>query len=73
MMRQFSGMGLFGGGNGGGIKGKMMRKIGGMMGMPDFEGMEGDTAGLSGMPRLPGLAPGSSKQKSKKRKKKRRK
>jgi signal recognition particle subunit SRP54 len=73
MMRQFSGMGLFGGG---GIKNKMMNRIGRMMGMPDMSGMmdsdfEGDDDfSGGGMPRLP---MSSSRKKLKKKKKKRRK
>jgi hypothetical protein len=73
MMRQFSGMGLFGGG---GIKNKMMNRIGQMMGMPDMSGMmgsgdfEGDDDFGGGMPQLP---MSSSRKKLKKKKKKRRK
>jgi len=35
MMRQLSGSGLFGGS---GLKGKMMRRMAGMSGLPDLEG-----------------------------------
>src|SRR5256712_2199692 len=38
MMRQLSGSGLFGGG---GLKGKMMRRMAGMSGLPDLGGMTG--------------------------------
>jgi signal recognition particle subunit SRP54 len=75
MMRQLSGSGLFGAmsGGGGGLKGKMMRRMAGMMGMPDMSGMMGgngdDDGGGMMMPQLPG-AP-SRKKLKKKRKKKR--
>src|SRR5258706_1565593 len=39
MMRQLSGSGLFGGG--GGLEGKMMRRVAGMAGMPDLGGLTG--------------------------------
>jgi signal recognition particle subunit SRP54 len=70
MMRQLSSSGLF---SGGGLKGRMMRK---MTGMPDMSGFSGDMDELGGMPpmpQLPGLpgAPGGRKKLKKKRKKKR--
>src|SRR4026209_2200894 len=58
MMRQLSGSGMFGGG---GLKGKMMRR---MTGMPDLSGMEGN----GGDPVLPA---GPSRKKLKKKRKKR--
>src|SRR5205085_10121757 len=61
MTRQLSGSGMFGGG----IKGKLMRRVAGMSGMPDFSnGDDGDS------PALP-AAPPRKKFKKKKRKKKR--
>jgi signal recognition particle subunit SRP54 len=60
MMRQLSGSGLFGGG---GLKGKMMRK---MTGMPDMSGFGGDVGDL------PALPSGPPRKKLKKKKKKRR-
>jgi signal recognition particle subunit SRP54 len=60
MMRQLSGAGLFGGG---GLKGKMMRK---MTGLPDLSGFEGDGGDL------PALPSGPPRKKLKKKKKKRR-
>jgi signal recognition particle subunit SRP54 len=62
MMRQFSGMGLFGGGQGGGggLKSRMANRVGKMLGMPDMSGMDGMDFDEGGMPpRLPG-APGAS-------------
>jgi signal recognition particle subunit SRP54 len=72
MMRQFSGMGLFG--SGGGIGGKMMNRVGKMFGMPDMSGMgdygDDDDYGSGGsMPQFPM----PSGKKFKKKKKKRRK
>src|SRR6185369_7242193 len=64
MMRQFSSAGMFGGG---GLKGKMLRK---MTGLPDMAGFSGDPDEL---PSLPALPSGPSKKKFKKKKKKRRK
>lgn len=73
MVRQIAGSGMFGGGGagkGGGIKGRMMNKMAGMMGMPDmsammggdfnpedFAGDGGNTAGgaLPGLPQIPQL------------------
>ena len=46
MMRQLSGSGLFGGG--GGMKGRMMRRMAGMMGMPDLGAMGSDDEGGNG-------------------------
>jgi signal recognition particle subunit SRP54 len=63
MMRQLSGSGLFGGG---GLKGKMMRK---MTGMPDLGGFGGDGGE---MPSLPAGPVGPSRKKLKKKRKKRR-
>src|SRR5215208_2741333 len=61
MMQQLSRSGLFGGGaagGGGGMKGKLMRRAAGMMGMPDMSGMMGggggDEAGLPQLPAAPG-------------------
>lgn len=72
MMRQLSSSGLF---SGGGLKGRMMRK---MTGLPDMSGFSGDMDDLPPMPQMPGL-PGagqtggpSRKKLKKKRKKKRR-
>ena len=62
MMRQLSSSGLFGGG---GLGGKMMRK---MTGLPDMSGFEGDPGAL---PALPSAGP--SKKRLKKKRKKRRK
>jgi len=61
MMRQFSSSGLFGGG---GIKGKMLRK---MTGLPDMAGFEGDGDEMPSLPAAP-----SRKKLKKKRKKRRR-
>jgi signal recognition particle subunit SRP54 len=63
MMRQLSGSGMFGGG---GLKGKMMRRMAGMSGM---EGMM-DGNGGEGSPA--GLPAGPSRKKNKKKRKKRR-
>src|SRR6188474_976839 len=63
MMRQLSSSGLFGGG---GLKGKMMRK---MTGLPDMAGFAGNGDDLPGMPSLPA---GPSRKKLKKKRKKRR-
>src|SRR3982751_6242484 len=66
MMRQLSGSGMFGGG---GMKGKLMRRMAGMAGMPDLGGMGGGDDNGD----LPALPPGPSRKKirKKKRKKKR--
>ena len=61
MMRQFSSSGSFGGG---GIKGKMLRK---MTGLPDMAGFEGDGDEMPSLPAAP-----SRKKLKKKRKKRRR-
>jgi signal recognition particle subunit SRP54 len=72
MMRQFSASGLFGGG--GGLKGKMMRRVAGMAGVPDLAGFSGGEDGE--LP--PGLSPtrtaanGPSRKKLKKKRKKKR-
>ncbi len=65
MMRQLSSAGLFGAG-GGGLKGKMLRK---MTGIPDMAGFAGDEGE---MPALPSLPAAPSRKKLKKKKKKRR-
>jgi signal recognition particle subunit SRP54 len=69
MMRQLTSSGMFGGG---GLKGRMMRK---MTGLPDMSGFSGDMDELGGMPPMPGLpgAPaGPSRKKLKKKRKKKR-
>ena len=73
MIRQFSSAGLFGGGNGGGIKNRMMRRMAGMMGMPDMGAMMGGDGGDGEMPggALPD-APSRRRTKKKQRHKKRR-
>jgi signal recognition particle subunit SRP54 len=53
--------------SGGGLRGKMMRRMAGMQGM---EGDEGE-AMMGGMPGLPAGLPGSSRKKKKKKKKRR--
>ena len=63
MMRQLSSAGLFGGG-GGGLKGRMMRRMAGAMGMPDMSGMMGG-GGNGDEVALPG--PGHSRKKFKKK------
>ena len=63
MMRQLSGSGMFGGG---GLKGKMMRRMTGMSGM---EGMM-DGEGVGGL--MGGTPAGPSRKKKKKKKKRRR-
>jgi len=66
MMRQLSGSGMFGGG---GLKGKLMRRMAGMTGMPDLGGMGmgGDNGDLPALP----AGPSHKKLRKKKRKKKR--
>ena len=65
MMRQMSSAGLFGGGGGsggGGLKGRLMRRAAGMMGMPDMGAMMGGSdegAGGLDMNALPQLPPGA--------------
>ena len=79
MMQQFSRSGLFGGGapGGGGLKGKMMRRVAGMMGMPDMSAMTGGGEGggnghdAGTLPQLPG-APARKKLRKKPRHKKKR-
>jgi hypothetical protein len=63
-------MGLFGGtgAGGGGIKNRMMRKVGGMLGMPDVSGMEGLDFDEGAPPALSPGMPGSSKRKKPKKK-----
>jgi signal recognition particle subunit SRP54 len=78
MMRQLSGSGIFGGagaGGGGGLKNRMMRRVAGMMGMPDMSAMMGgggDEEG-NGHPGLPGGLPGAPGGRKKLRKKPRHK
>src|SRR5919206_939611 len=60
MMQQLSRSGIFGGG--GGIKGRLMRRAAGMMGMPDVSGMAGDGGDAGPSPGLP-AAPGRRKKK----------
>jgi signal recognition particle subunit SRP54 len=69
MMRQFSGSGLFGGG---GVKGRMMRRMAGMMGMPDIGGM-GAGGGDMDMPPMPQTPGGGRKKRGKKARHKKRK
>jgi len=70
MMRQLSGAGLFGSGNGGGgLKGKMMRRVAGMAGLPDMSGMMGG-AGMGDADDLNGMSAGSSSAPGKKKSKK---
>jgi signal recognition particle subunit SRP54 len=76
MMQQLSRSGLFGGGGGGagggGIKGRLMRRAAGMMGMPDMSGMLG--GGEDGGAGLPlGLPPAPGHRKKKKPRHKKRK
>jgi signal recognition particle subunit SRP54 len=68
MMRQLSSSGMFGGG---GLKGKMMRRVAGMAGLPDLS----DTGDGNGheLAALPAGLPGTSRKKLKKKRKKRRK
>ena len=73
MMRQLSGSGLFGAMGGGGLKGRMMRRVAGMMGMPDMSGGMGDDTDPNGSGAMAAHAPISSRKKlRKKRRKKRR-
>jgi hypothetical protein len=65
MMRQLSGSGMFGGG---GLKGKLMRRVAGMTGMPDISGMgNGDDGEASAS----SAGPSRKRLKKKRRKKKR--
>src|SRR3989449_9138155 len=67
MMRQFSSSGLFGG-SGGGLKGKMMRRVAGMAGVPDLAGMaDGNGDALPAGPSPSGPARKKLKKKRKKR------
>jgi signal recognition particle subunit SRP54 len=77
MMRALSSSGMFGGGapGGGGMKGRMMRRMAGMMGMPDMSGMLGGGNGGDNdfderaLPPAPGA--GRKRAKKKQRHKKR--
>ncbi len=77
MMQQMSRSGLFGGapggGGGGGIKGRLMRRAAGMMGMPDMSGMMGggggDDSGLPQLPPAPGGGGGARRKKKPRHKK----
>lgn len=72
MMQQMSRSGMFGGaggGGGGGIKGKLMRRAAGMMGMPDMSGMMGGGGDDAGLPAGPPSAPGRKKKKPRHKKK----
>jgi signal recognition particle subunit SRP54 len=75
MMQQLSRAGLFGapGGGGGGLKGKLMRRAAGMMGMPDLSGMMGGGGDESGLPQLPAAAGGGGTRRKKKPRHKKRK
>lgn len=84
MMRALSGSGMFGGGTpgGGGLKGRAMRRMAGMMGLPDMSGMLGGAGDMEGggfdpraLPPMPGAAAngaGRTRPKKKQRHKKRR-
>jgi signal recognition particle subunit SRP54 len=67
MMRQLSGSGMFGGG--GGLKGKMMRRVAGMAGLPDLGGLTGGNGDELPAAQLPA---GPSRKKLKKKRKKKR-
>ena len=54
--------------SGGGLRGKMMRR---MAGMPGLDGDGGGEAMMGGMPGLPAGLPGSSRKKKKKKKRRR--
>jgi signal recognition particle subunit SRP54 len=56
--------------SGGGLRGKMMRRMAGMPGM-EGEGSDAIMSGMGGMPALPAGLPGSSRRKKKKKKKRR--
>jgi signal recognition particle subunit SRP54 len=56
--------------SGGGLRGKMMRRMAGMSGM-EGEGGDPMMGGIGGMPGLPAGLPGSSRKKKKKKKKRR--
>jgi signal recognition particle subunit SRP54 len=71
MMQQLSRAGLFGAPGGGGLKGRMMRRVAGMMGMPDMGAMMGGGGDDGGeLPALPS-APGHRKKKKPRHKKRR--
>jgi signal recognition particle subunit SRP54 len=69
MMRQLSGAGLFGNaGGGGGIKNRMMRRMAGMMGMPDMSAMMGGGGDGNGIdPGMLPSAPAASRKSGKKK------
>ena len=74
MMQQLSRAGLFGapgGGGGGGLKGRLMRRAAGMMGMPDMSGMMGggEEGGLPQLPPTPGGGGGARRKKKPRHKK----
>jgi signal recognition particle subunit SRP54 len=70
MMQQLSRSGLFGGAaGGGGLKGKLMRRAAGMMGMPDMSGLMGGDGGDAGLPAGLPAAPGHRKKKKPRHKK----
>jgi signal recognition particle subunit SRP54 len=71
MMQQLSRSGIFGGGGGGGggIKGRLMRRAAGMMGMPDVSGMMGGEGGDAGLPSGLPAAPGHRRKKKPRHKK----
>jgi signal recognition particle subunit SRP54 len=56
--------------SGGGLRGKMMRRMAGMQGM-EGDGADAMMSGMGGMPALPPGLPGSSRKKKKKKKKRR--
>src|SRR5438552_3208697 len=65
VMRQLSGSGMFGGG---GLKGKMMRRMTGLSGMEGMMDGDGDGGSMSGLP----AGPSRKKKKKKRRNKKKR-
>ncbi|HEX8335655.1 MAG TPA: signal recognition particle protein [Pyrinomonadaceae bacterium] len=77
MMQQLSRSGLFGaaggGGGGGGLKGKLMRRAAGMMGMPDMSGLMGGGGDETGLPQLPAAPGGGGARRKKKPRHKKRK
>ncbi len=70
MMRQLTSSGMFGGG---GLKGKMMRRMAGLPDMAGMAGIEGDDGELPSLPSLGPAAGGASRKKLKKKRKKKRK
>lgn len=82
MMRTLSKSGMFGGGataggNGGGMKNRMMRRMAGMMGMPDMSAMMGGMDGSEdfderALPSAPNAGAGRKRTKKKQRHKKKR-